>query len=214
MLTASFTGLYSGKGPMPRASCVAWAITAVVLACAGCSPPNDPPSSSPSPSSPSTSPVESSPSATPAIPPYLTKYTTTQRKAYAEAVDAHEAFGLQQAKIFADGKATPKAKKFYKTNSGDWLTSWARLRQREADGIRVLGRGETLRIRPAAVQLGNGGGTIDLRVCGIAEGVKVLQEGQPIPQPQAKARIVNVRLIKLENDPPWRVFWERPGGSC
>ena len=137
-----------------------------------------------------------------------------ERKAYAEAVRAHDKFAVEQGKILAVGKATPKAKRYYRSRSGDWLTYWNRLRQRDADGIRIVGRGETLRIRPAGIKLGDDSGTVDLRVCGVAKGVKVFQNGTPIPQPQAKPKIVNVRLVQLEKDPRWRVFWERIGGSC
>lgn len=199
---------------MPRASRVTWAAAAAVLACAGCTPAEDAPSSSPTPSPPSSSPVDSSPSASDAVPRYLRDYTPRQRRAYAEAVAARDAFDLKQAKILSVGKATTSARRYYRRHSGAWLNYWNRLRQREADGIRVLGRGKTLHVRPAAIRLGDDSGTLDLRVCGVAEGVEVLQNGEPIPQPQAEPRIVDVRLIKLENDPSWRVLWERPGEPC
>lgn len=198
MLTGSLMGPCSGEGAMPRGSWIAWTTTAVVLACAGCTLSKDPPPVTPSTSSPSASPSASSSSPSPTVPSYLAKFTPTQRRAYDQALVARIEFDREQAKILASGKATGDAKRFYRRSSGDWLSYWNRLRQREADGIRVLGRGETLSIKPSAIRLGDQSGTIDIRVCGVARGVKVLQSGEPIPQPRATPRIVNVRLIKLE----------------
>jgi len=119
----------------------------------------------------------------------LTKYTAKERKSYAEAVRAYEIFADHQAKILAIGEATLEAKRYYEKYSGDWLTYWNVLRQREADGIRIKGRGETLRVRPARIKLGDeGSGSVDVRVCGVSSGVKVFQRGAPVPQPPRSRR--------------------------
>ena len=189
--------------------------TLLVLSCASCTNSADPPSSSPTPASSSTAPTAPTSSPTPSAPAYLSKYGDKERKAYAHAVSAYELFAEEQAKILAVGKATPKAKRYYEKYSGDWLTYWNVLRQREADGIRIEGRGETLRVRPARIKLGDdGSGSVDLRVCGVASGVKVFQRGTPIPQPNPTPKIVKVSLFQLTGESWWRVFLERVGGSC
>lgn len=198
---------------MPRTRILLVA-TMLVLSSASCTQTDDPPSSTPTPSS-SSSPSTPSTPAAPSVPSYLKKYTVAERKAFAEAVSAHEAFADEQTKILSAGKATPKAKRYYEKYSGDWLRFWNVLRQREADGIRIEGRGETLRVRPARIKLGDdGSGSVDLRVCGVSTGVEVFQNGTPIPQPTPTPKIVKVSLFRMAGETWWRVFLERLGGSC
>lgn len=204
--------LNSGEREMPRARWISFAATVLVLACASCSQTDEPPTAVPSPSSTANSTPEPSESATPS---YLTKYTPDERRAYADAVGAYEKFAEKQAKILAVGKATPEARRYYEKYSGDWLRFWNVLRQREADGIRIKGRGETLRVRPIRIKLGaDGSGSVDLRVCGVSTGVEVFQDGTPISQPPPTPKIVKVSLFRLTGETWWRVFLERVGRSC
>lgn len=212
ILTGSTMRLNSGEREMPRTRWISFAATVLVLTCASCSQTDDTPKAVPPSSSSAISTLEPSESATPS---HLTKYNPDERKAYTEAVSAYEKFADEQAKILAVGKATPKAKRYYEKYSGDWLRFWNVLRQREADGIRIRGRGETLRVRPARIKLGNDdSGTVELRVCGVSTGVKVFQDGTPVPQPSRTPKIVKVTLFRLTGETWWRVFLERVGRSC
>ncbi len=207
---------------MPRARWIAVTATLLVLSCASCTDNAVPRSSSSShtttassPRAPSSSPIAPSTPSTSTVPPYLAKYSSEERKAYAEAVAAYDHFADEQAKILAVGKATPQAKRYYKKYSGDWLTYWNVLRKREADGIQIEGRGQTIRVRPTRIKLGDdGSGSVELRVCGISKGVKVFQNGKPIRQPKPTPKIVNVSLFRLADETWWRVFLERVGPSC
>lgn len=207
---------------MPRrARSISVVVTLLVLACASCTDADDPPSSvaTPRDPSPQSSPSSSSPSASSPrpepVPPYLKGYTPRERRAYGSTVAAYADFTRQQAQILAIGRAVPEARRYYRAQTGDRLTYWNRLRQREADGIKIKGQGELLRVRPARIRLANDAtGTVDLRACGVARGVKVFQNGELIPQPTPAPKIVSVRLVRLTSQAPWKVFWERVGGSC
>jgi hypothetical protein len=166
---------------------------------------NSPTSASPSPSASPTDPV----------PTYLKEYSEDERTAYAEAVEDYAAFSRRLAAINEAGRATPKAKAFFKRETAAWQTYWARLRTNERSGIQIVGMGRTLHTRPADVRVDpDGGGRVALRVCGISEGVKVLQDGEPVSQPSPKPTIVRVQMVKLPDEPDWRVLSERVGAKC
>ena len=75
--------------------------------------------------------------------------------------------------------------------------------------------GRTLHTRPADIRVDpDGGGQVALRVCGISEGVKVLQDGEPVSQPSPKPTIVRVQMVKLPDEFDWRVLSERVGAKC
>jgi hypothetical protein len=215
MVSRKVARLYSGEGGVPRTGVLVVA-TILVLTCASCDQSDSPTTAPSSPSVRTTSPpTTTSPSSSPTVPPYLSGYPADERTAYDGAVRAYAAFSDREAKIFATGKATPAAKRFYVRYSGDWLTYWNQLRQRERDKLRIVGRGHTLRVRPVAINLGkDGSGTVELRVCGIARGVKAFQGSTEIPQPTPKPWLVRVKVIRLKGESRWRVFSERLGGPC
>jgi hypothetical protein len=75
--------------------------------------------------------------------------------------------------------------------------------------------GKTLWIRPAGIRLdSDGGGQVTLKTCGVSEGVKVFQNGEPVTQPEPKPTIVRVRMVRLANGAAWRVLSERVGARC
>lgn len=196
---------------MRRTQLAAALATIVVLTCAGCSGDRSP--SAGSTTSPTAS-TSSSSNPTP-VPAYLESFSKTERRAYAAAVHDYKRFSDRHAQIMAAGKATPQAKRFYRRYTADWQTYWATLRQREANGVRVLGKGETLRTRPSRIRVhGDGTGSVGLNVCGVSSGVKVLQKGTPVPQPKPTPRIVRVGMVQLEGDMRWRVLYERVGPKC
>jgi hypothetical protein len=53
-----------------------------------------------------------------------------------------------------------------------------------------------------------------LDVCGVSTGVKVSQNGSPIPQPKPVPTIVRVGMVKLDGESHWRVLYERVGPKC
>ena len=107
------------------------------------------------------------------------------------------------------------AKGFFKQRTAAWQTYWARLRTNERRGIQIVGMGRTLHTRPVDVRVDpDGGGQVALRVCGISEGVKVLQDGEPVSQPSPKPTIVRVQMVKLPDESDWRVLSERVGAKC
>ena len=171
-------------------------------------------STSPSTTSSSSPTASSRPNASP-VPPYLAEYSGGERKAYEEAVASYERFSTRNAELFRKGRATPAAKAFYKRSTAAWQSYWARLRDFEARGLRVIGRGEVLGVRPAAIRLDqDGGGQVVLRVCSVATGVRVLQDGQPVPQPSPKPTITRVAIVQLPGESSWRVLADRVGGPC
>jgi len=177
--------------------------------------PSPSPTSNTSSTSP-TAPTSASSSPTePAVPPYLASYTKEERAAYDAAIRDYESFSDRQARINAKGKARESAKLFYRQRTAAWQTYWARLRANESQGLQIIGKGRTLRIRPADIELyQGGGGQVDLRVCGVAEDVEVLVGGEPVPQPTPKPTIVRVRMVHLPDEAVWRVLSERVGPTC
>ena len=162
----------------------------------------------------SASPSASSPPAD-TVPAYLQEYSDQERAAYREAVEDYAAFSRRLAAINEAGRATPKAKAFFRQQTAAWQTYWARLRTNERRGIQIIGMGRTLHTRPSDVRVDpDGGGRVALRVCGISEGVKVLQDGEPVSQPSRKPTIVRVQMVKLPDETEWRVLSERVGAKC
>ena len=171
-----------------------------------------PPAESSSPTSaspsPSTSPTET-------VPAYLREYSEEERTAYREAVDDYATFSRRLAAINEAGRATPRAKALFKQKTAAWQTYWAQLRANEDRGIQIVGMGRTLRTRPAGARIDpDGGGQVDLRVCGVSEGVEVLQDGEPVSQPSPTPTIVRVQMVKLPDESDWRVLSERVGVKC
>ncbi|WP_310961362.1 hypothetical protein [Nocardioides terrisoli] len=155
------------------------------------------------------------PSPTTSSPAYLAGYSARERKAYAAAVDSYESFSRTQEVLLAKGKATSRARTFYKKYTADWRSYWARLDQRQQAHLRVVGRSRTISIRPGKVGVApDGSGAITLRVCGVARGVKVIQHGTPVPQPTATPHLVKVVMVRTPPESWWRVFRERLGTTC
>lgn len=202
---------------MPRTRRIPAVAMLLALVCGGCQGadrPADRPQSAPS------SPVASSPAAAPSvtaatIPAYLKKYTKSERRAYDAAVKDYRRFTAREASFMATGEATGEARRFYRKYTADWRSFWNTLREREASGIRIKGSGEMLRVRPSHIEAdAAGGGTVELRVCGVSTGVRVFQRGSPVPQPSPSPTIVQVSMVKLPGDAWWRVLYLRVGAKC
>ena len=186
--------------------------TFVVLALVGCA--NNEPRAVPSHSpSPTLTGAPSSPS--PSEPAVVSRLTDRERRAYMDAVDDYKHFAVGQAKILARGKATKSAQAFYRQRTAAWRSYWGMLQQREAIGLRIKGMGRTIRTRPGPIRLDStGGGTIELRVCGVAEGVRVFQNGQSVQQPHPVPRIVRASMVSVGDESPWRLLSEHVGPKC
>jgi hypothetical protein len=199
---------------MVRTALATLVATACVLTLAACT--SDGPGTATQTPTASTSPTTASPTPTgPAVPPYLADFTEDERAAYDAAIEDYESFSDRQARINAKGKATASAKAFYQERTSAWQSYWARLRANEEQGLQIVGKGKTLRIRPAGIELyRGGGGQVNLRVCGVAEGVEVLKGGEPVPQPEPDPTIVRVRMVQLPDEVVWRVLSERVGSPC
>ena len=137
-----------------------------------------------------------------------------ERAAYEAAVAAYEDFSDRNAELVRKGKATPEAREFYQEATAGWQSYWARLQQFDSRDIRVVGRADVLRVRPASIELDDGGGQVDLRVCSTSEGVRVLQSGSPMPQPSPKPTITKVSMVQLPDESSWRILSDRAGGPC
>ena len=186
-----------------------------LTACNGDNPQPPAPSSTlgGSATSPSSSP-SSSPS-TPSVSEYLVKYSEEERAAYDAAVEDYAAFSDRNAEIYRVGRATPAAKAYYMKSTSAWQTYWAKLREFDSQGIRVVGRGEVIRIRPSGIRVDpDGGGQVDLRVCGVSTGVQVIQDGEVVPQPSPKPTTTRVRMVKLPGEASWRILFDRVGSPC
>lgn len=198
-----------GGAAMVRSALASLAATACLLSLAACD--GDEPASSAVTSTPTSTPSRSEPT----VPAYLAKYSENEREAYDEAADAYEAFSDRNAELVRKGRATPEARAFYREATAAWQSYWARLMDFDSRGIRVLGRAEVLRVRPSAIKIDEkGGGQVDLRVCSIATGVRVTQDGRPMPQPSPKPTITRVSMVKLPAESSWRILSDRAGGSC
>jgi hypothetical protein len=199
---------------MRRTAMASLAASACLFSVTACSTSEPTEASPPAESSPPTS-ASPSPSTSPTETAYLQAYSEEERTAYREAVDDYAAFSRRLAAINEAGRATPRAKAFFKQKTAAWQSYWARLRANERRGIQIAGMGRTLRTRPADVRVDpDGGGEVALRVCGISEGVKVLQDGEPVSQPSPKPTIVRVQMVKLPDESAWRVLSERVGAKC
>lgn len=210
MLTRRFTGLCSGKGPMRGVKRLTWAASAVLLACTGCSSTDDQPAERPTTPTASASASKATLSVKNAEPSYLGEYTSKERRAYGDAVAARSRFASRQTAFYSRGKATPQAKSYYRQYTASWRSYWARLRQFDDQGIKVLGRSKVIRVRPTDIALRGGSGSISLEICGDGDNVDVLQRGRPIIQPPRGPSIVRVAMVKLEGEDWWRVLYERP----
>jgi hypothetical protein len=192
----------------------ATAAAIIAVLCAGCDSSSSgaavTPESSPTPT---LSDISESPSDP--VPSYLQGLTEREREAYKVSLSTYERFSARQAEIMQTGRATPAAKAFYRANTAAWMTFWATLRQRDADGIHIEGKGRVIRVRPGSIRLDkSGAGTVALRVCGVADGVKAFKNGKEIQQPTPTPHIVNVAMVKLDGESKWRVLSERVGPRC
>jgi hypothetical protein len=187
------------------------AASAMVLAVAGCDG-DKPPESTPTATA-TTSPTES-PTTSPTVPAYLKDYSEEERAAYQSAVADYERFADRNARIYAAGVATSQVKAFYQQKTAAWQSYWAQLQQLEADGIRIKGRAETVRIRPVGVRATDRGGAVTLRVCSVSTGVEVIQNGTPVPQPTPKPTVIRVEMVQLPGEDWWRILSDRLGGPC
>ncbi len=184
---------------------------ACLMSLAACSDDDEP---QPPQSAPATS-AATSQTPTEAVPAYLQGLSPEERTAYDEAVEDYETFSRELAAINEAGRATPEAKQFFEERTAAWQSYWARLTTNEERGIQIVGMGKTLRTRPGAIRLDtDGGGEVGLRVCGVSEGVEVLQEGEPVPQPEPVPTIVRVEMVKLPDEAHWRVLSEKVGKKC
>jgi hypothetical protein len=204
-----------GDADMLRTAIASLAASACLFSTTACSTDEPTEAASPSESSSSTQASGASTAPVDTVPAYLKEYSEEERTAYRAAVDDYSAFSRRLAAINEAGRATPKAKAFFKQMTAAWQTYWARLRTNERRGIQIVGMGRTLHARPADVRVDpDGGGQVALRVCGISEGVKVLQDGEPVSQPSPKPTIVRVQMVKLPDETQWRVLSERVGSKC
>ena len=190
---------------------VALSLAASAFVLVGCS--DSAPAETETPAAPS--PSESSSSPTSSIPAYLEKLEPAERMAYRDALRDYERFAARQAELYEAGEATTDANAFYERATADWQSYWAKLQNFSQQGYRTEGRGETLRTRPAAIRLDDdGGGQVDLRVCSVARGVQVQQNGTPVPQPSPKPTLVTVRMVRIPDETTWRVLFEKVGSRC
>ena len=204
-----------GDADMLRTAIASLAASACLFSVTACSANEPTEASSPSESSSPTPASGASTAPADAVPTYLKEYSEEERAAYREAVDNYVTFSRRLAAINEAGRATPKAKGFLKQKTAAWQSYWARLRTNERRGIQIVGMGRTLHTRPADIRVDpDGGGQVALRVCGISEGVKVLQDGEPVSQPSPKPTIVRVQMVKLPDEFDWRVLSERVGAKC
>ena len=204
-----------GDADMLRTAIASLAASACLFSMTACSANEPTEASSPSESGSPTPASGASSASADTGPAYLQDYSDEERAAYTEAVEDYGAFSRRLAAINAAGTATPRAKALFKKKTAAWQTYWARLRANERRGIQIVGMGRTLHTRPVDVRIDpDGGGQVALRVCGISEGVKVLQDGEPVSQPSPKPTIVRVQMVKLPDETQWRVLSERVGAKC
>jgi hypothetical protein len=207
--------LRTSLGQLPRGTAMVRSavssiiVTACLLSLAACDADEPAPSAASPTQATSSSPVE------PIVPRYLVDYSEDEREAYDDAVVAYEAFADRNAELVRKGRATSEAREYYQRATAGWQSYWARLMDFDSRGIRVIGRADVGRIRPAAIKLDEkGGGQVDIRVCSIAAGVRVIQDGQPMPQPSPKPTVTKVSMVKLPSGSSWRILSDRAGGSC
>ncbi len=186
--------------------------TFLVVACAACSQ-NE---AAPAPD-PSTSPTSSAPSTpTPSPSPSPVGYTQKERAAYESAMSEYDAFVKRNDAIYAAGRTTGAAKKFYHHYAIDWSTAWANLGQVANNKVTVKGRTKTVWTKPRSIKLGTSkGDIIVLRRCLDESGRVVTQNGKKLDQPQLKQpHIYAVRLEKRPGEHWWRSGIAKQGPKC
>jgi hypothetical protein len=201
---------YSREPGMP--SVRALVAVAFVFTCASCAQQSDGPSASPA--SKTSAPPPTSP--TPSVPPELTRYTDAERAAYAAAVQAYSEFTQQNSQLLSQGRTTEPASTFYQRYSIDWVEAWANLAKLANNHVTVSGPTRINWVRPKSITLEpSGSAVVVLRRCLDESGLKVMQAGKPLAQPQlAHPHVYQVRLAKNSVEGWWRSGSARQGARC
>ena len=189
----------------------------LVFACNSCSSPGDKlPSVSSSPrasdSSASSSPTRSS--ASPSVPSEMASYSTGERRAYLDALQAYRTYSAREAAFERNATAPLAARRFYRDYTADWLSFWQLRKRLAAQGIRVTGQSRVVSSRPVLVRLGKKGtGSVRIRQCIDARKVTVTQRGVPVPQNRTPT-ISTISMSRLSSDARWKFLIAKAGRSC
>lgn len=191
----------------------AFAVAILVASSASCSDSNGQttPSNSPKPS------TSISASPTPSVPPYLAAYTADERRAYADALVAEEAFDVRNARYLAKGQTLRAASDFYHRYSIDWVQDWTNLAELANNNVTVTGNASVVRVRPLRINLATTGGVdvVVLRRCVDSSKLVVTQNGEPLAQPHLdKRHVVRVRMEKRTAETWWRSGIAEQGPAC
>lgn len=132
-------------------------------------------------------------------------YDREERALIREAVRRVEDFEARNQSILAAGKATDRAKRFYRENVKDWRSHYARLRSNAKERIQVARRPEVLSTEVASVKsFQDNAAEIVLRRCTDPSDLGVTRDGVPLPAAHEAPVIQEVVVLRYENR-TWRL---------
>lgn len=147
----------------------------------------------------------------------LAGYAEDEVTAYEEAVTAFKRNLRVGYDIYAEGEATPAARRdLASVFTGEALDyEWETLRDMEADGGYIAGTVSVVWTKPMRILVNENDGTVDLRACVDRRNVRVYQDGTGDPvRPDMAKRAVFKTTLDRGSDGTWRVSGGEEIGTC
>lgn len=138
------------------------------------------------------------------VPVYLRRYGKQERAAYREALDAGRRYNVVTSQLFGRGAATPSADAALSRVAweGQVLQAMGLLKQLEASGGFIRGRGIPLWTRPVRIDVRNG--VVTLQSCINSRRVRVTQNGAVNGRPDDVTNVVMTTLATFKGR--WKVL--------
>lgn len=132
-------------------------------------------------------------------------YDREERALIRQAARRVEDFETRNQSFLAAGKATERAKHFYRETVKDWRSHYARLRSHEKEGIQVARRPGMLGTEVASVKsFQDNAAEIVLRRCTDQSDLGMTRDGVPLPAAHEAPVIQEVVVLRYENR-TWRI---------
>lgn len=182
------------RGPSGLGKLLVGVALAMGLACGGCSEPAaDPtPSHSPSTTTPAPSPVA-----------WESEFSGEQLEAYRQALAKVSAYQAAVKPVWAEGKATPAAKRLFMDYFIPWQFYYDQLVRYEAEGIRLEVKDSVLDSRASRIELGADGASVSIRQCIDQTESSGTQNGKTLPTSFDTPQLVD--FVVSEADGRWLI---------
>ncbi len=171
-----------------RTVAAALATTGLILGLSACSS-DDEPSETPS----STKAAATTPAANIA-PDWEAAYTPEQLAAYRQALARLDAYERDSQPIFAEGKASPQAKKILQEYFFTYQYLWGSLQYLEKNNYKTTGAVKLLSSEATRAEVSKDGGSVTIRQCVDASDTETTQNGKVVPSAYAARHLREVVL--------------------